>query len=179
MGPFKVLDIVGGDIPWQARKARSAPPAPEWELADQLCERGWFGRKAGRGWYRYDGTGTAASHDEVAALLARFVKGTPTPISDGEIVDRCVLALVNEAAAVLADGVAARASDIDMVFLNGYGFPAARGGPLFHADRIGLDRVVRRMRRLAETTGDPFWQPHPLLVEHAEDGTPIAQEAQA
>jgi 3-hydroxyacyl-CoA dehydrogenase len=179
MGPFKVLDLVGGDVPWQARKARSAPQAPEWELADLLCERGWFGRKSGRGWYRYDDTGAAAPHDEVAELAAELITGTPPPVTDEEIVDRCVLALVNEAAAVLADGVSARASDIDLVFLNGYGFPAARGGPLFHADRLGLDLVVRTMRRFAEMTGDPFWQPHPMLVKHAEHGTPIAREAQA
>ncbi|MEV6794106.1 3-hydroxyacyl-CoA dehydrogenase NAD-binding domain-containing protein [Streptomyces sp. NPDC051320] len=179
LGPFKVLDIVGNDIPWQARKARSAPPAPEWELADLLCARGWFGRKSGRGWYRYDGPGAAGSHEELAALAAGLTEGTPAPVTDRQIVDRCILALVNEAAAVLADGIAARASDIDVVFLGGYGFPAARGGPLFHADRLGLDRVVRTMRRLADRTGDPFWQPHPLLVEHAYQRNPIAQEPQA
>ena len=161
MGPFRVLDLVGNDIPWQARQARGAT-GPEWWLADRLAERGRLGRKSGAGWYRYP---QRTLNPEVADLIAEWCRD-PAVISDDEIVQRCVYALVNEAAAVMQDGVARRASDIDVVFLNGYGFPAERGGPLHHADHIGLDRVVRAMRRFA-------WTPTPLLTEYARHGLSI------
>ncbi|MEV6609796.1 3-hydroxyacyl-CoA dehydrogenase NAD-binding domain-containing protein [Kutzneria sp. NPDC051319] len=161
MGPFRVLDLVGNDIPWQARQARGAT-GPEWWLADQLAIRGLLGRKSGAGWYRYP---QRTLNPEVGDLIAEWCRD-PAAISDDEIVQRCVYALVNEAAAVMQDGVARRASDIDVVFLNGYGFPAERGGPLHHADHIGLDRVIRAMRRFA-------WTPTPLLTEYARDGLSI------
>jgi 3-hydroxyacyl-CoA dehydrogenase len=161
MGPFRVLDLVGNDVPWQARQARGRVE-PEWRLADQLAERGLLGRKSGAGWYRYP---QRTLNPEVGDLIAEWCRN-PAVISDDEIVERCVYALVNEATAVMQDGVARRASDIDVVFLNGYGFPTERGGPLHHADHIGLDRVVRAMRRFS-------WSQTPLLTEYARQGLSI------
>jgi 3-hydroxyacyl-CoA dehydrogenase len=173
MGPFRVLDLVGNDIPWQARQARGATE-PEWWLADELAVRGWLGRKSGAGWYRYDGPAPELN-PRVVELIADWSgvpEGAVVP-GDDEIVERCVYALVNEAAAVMRDGVARRASDIDVVLLNGYGFPARRGGPLFHADHLGLDRVVRAMRRFEAEDESGFWTPSPLLTEYADRGLPI------
>ena len=181
MGPFKVLDIVGNDIPWQARRSRfgTASGGVEWELADEVYERGWLGRKSGRGWYDYPDRGPGVPNPELAALLAERAHpglGQGGAVRDDrEIVELCVFALVNEGAAVLADGIAGTVGDIDVVFRHGYGFPPARGGPMFYADTVGLDRVVRSLRRLA--TGDPFFEPHPLLVEHARNGTRITDAA--
>ncbi|HEY6760776.1 MAG TPA: 3-hydroxyacyl-CoA dehydrogenase NAD-binding domain-containing protein [Baekduia sp.] len=173
MGPFRVLDLVGNDIPWQARLARGTEE-PEWKLADQLVASGLLGRKTGSGWYDYAGP-TPTLDPRVAQMVADWsgIPNAQATIGDDEIVERCVYALVNEAAAVMHEGVARRASDIDVVFLNGYGFPAARGGPLFHAQHIGLDRVVRAMRRFARDDAGGFWEPAPLLVEHAEQDLPI------
>jgi 3-hydroxyacyl-CoA dehydrogenase len=180
MGPLKVLDIVGNDIPWQARRSRygAASGGAEWELADEVYERGWLGRKTGRGWYDYADRGPGVQNPELATLLTgRAARSYPGPaLTDVEIVQRCVYALVNEGAAVLADGIAASAGDIDVVFRNGYGFPSSRGGPMFHADTVGLDRVVRSMRRFA-AGGDPFFEPHPLLVERARVGAEISEVA--
>jgi 3-hydroxyacyl-CoA dehydrogenase len=173
MGPFRVLDLVGNDIPWQARQARGATE-PEWWLAGELAVRGWLGRKSGAGWYRYDGPAPELN-PRVVELIADWSgvpEGAVVP-GDEEIVERCVYALVNEAAAVMREGVARRASDIDVVFLNGYGFPARRGGPLFHADHIGLDRVVRAMLRFEADDESGFWAPSPLLTEYAGLGLPI------
>ena len=166
MGPFRVLDLVGNDIPWQARQARDSAE-PEWQLADQLAERGWLGRKSGTGWYSY-AQATPQLDPRVGKLVADW-SGVPNglaAVTAGEIVERCVYALVNEAAAVMQDGIARRGSDVDVVFLNGYGFPAQRGGPLFYADQVGLDRVVRAMRRFC-------WEPAALLSEYADRGLSI------
>ena len=173
MGPFRVLDLVGNDIPWQARRSRGSVE-PEWWLADKLAELGRLGRKSGTGWYSYAGP-VPELDPRVGELVADW-SGVPNGravVSDDEIVERCVYALVNEAAAVMRDGVALRASDIDVVFLNGYGFPARRGGPLFYADHIGLDRVVRAMRRFEAEDEGGFWSPAPLLTEYADRGLSI------
>ena len=179
MGPFKVLDVVGNDIPWQARRSRfgAAHGGAEWELADEVHERGWLGRKSGLGWYDYRDTHSGAPNPELAALLTERASNDPgTPLTDAEIVERCVYALVNEGAAVLADGIAASPGDIDVVFRNGYGFPASRGGPMFYADTVGLDRVARALRRFA-VDGDPFFEPHPLLIDRAQAGAGISELA--
>jgi 3-hydroxyacyl-CoA dehydrogenase len=179
MGPFRVLDVVGNDIPWQARRSRygAASGGVEWELADDVYERGWLGRKSGRGWYDYTDRGPGSPNPELAVLLTERARTYQGPaVTDLEIVQRCVYALVNEGAAVLADGIAASPGDIDVVFRNGYGFPASRGGPMFHADTVGLDRVVRCLRRFA-AAGDPFFEPHPLLVEYARIGSKISATA--
>ena len=177
MGPFRVGDLAGLDIGWATRKRKAAeagvPHDPT--LADKLCELGRFGQKTGSGWYRYE-PGVRAPQTEalVDQLITdyRAAKGvTPRKVSDEEVVERCIYALVNEAARILAEGIAVRASDVDLVYLNGYGFPAHRGGPMCHANGIGLANVVRVLRRFAAEPGaDASWLPAPLLVQLAEEG---------
>ena len=152
MGPFAVLDLVGNDVAWAARTERGETDAA-WAPADALCELGWFGRKTGKGWYDYP----AGSPNTDLAL-----PDGPGLAAD-DIALRCILAMVNEAAAVLADGIAASARDIDTVMTKGYGFPGARGGPWFFAEQLGWGRVTAIMRRFAEETGDAFWQPSTAL----------------
>ena len=144
-------------------------------IADKLCELGRFGQKTGSGWYRYE-PGARAPQTEalVNQLIAdyRTAKGvTPRKVSDEEVVERCTYALVNEGAHILAEGIAVRASDVDLVYLNGYGFPTRRGGPMCYANEVGLANVVRALRRFAAEPGaDASWQPAPLLVQLADDG---------
>ncbi|MEF2978556.1 3-hydroxyacyl-CoA dehydrogenase NAD-binding domain-containing protein [Subtercola sp. YIM 133946] len=175
MGPFRVLDLVGNDIPWLARKAQAAAtadaptqiPDPAWQVADELGERGWFGRKSGSGWYRYSTDGSAEPNLAVSELLAPFsAAGAPT---DEEIVDRCIFALVVEAAAVLHDGIAASSADVDTVLVNGYGFPATKGGPWFTAELYGFDRVGAAVERWNVETGDPFWNSRLLPATSSEN----------
>ncbi len=178
MGPFRMGDLAGNDVGWLIRKRRYAenPNFKYPKIADLICERGRFGQKTGAGFYRYEPGKRDALPDpvvnEIIAGHRRALGITPRAIDDAEIVDRLVLALVNEGAAILADGIADKASDIDMVYLNGYGFPPFRGGPAFYADTIGLPRVVERMREFARNPyGDPaFWTPAPLLAERAAAG---------
>jgi 3-hydroxyacyl-CoA dehydrogenase len=178
MGPFRVGDLAGLDIGWATRKRKAAEAGVPHEptLADKLCELGRFGQKTGAGWYRYE-PGVRAPQTEalVDQLITdyRATKGvTPRKVSDEEVVERCIYALVNEAARILAEGIAVRASDVDLVYLNGYGFPAHRGGPMCHASEVGLANVVRVLRRFAAEPGaDASWLPAPLLVQRAEDGT--------
>jgi 3-hydroxyacyl-CoA dehydrogenase len=144
-------------------------------VPDMLCEAGRFGQKTGAGWYRYEAGKRDAIPDPVTEQLIneyRAANGiTPRKVSDAEIVERCIYALVNEGARILQEDIAARASDIDLVYLNGYGFPAFRGGPMLYADTIGLPNVVRALRRFAAEPGaDPSWQPAPLLLQLAEAG---------
>jgi len=177
MGPYRVGDLAGLDIGWATRKRRAAesgqPMKPS--VADKLCEAGRFGQKTGAGWYRYE----AGKRDPIADPFTdelitahRAAMGiTPRKISDEEVVQRCMFALVNEGARILEEGIAARASDVDIVYLNGYGFPLHRGGPMLYADIVGLPNVVRALKRFAAEPGaDPFWQPAPLLVKLAEAG---------
>ncbi|MBS0446680.1 MAG: enoyl-CoA hydratase/isomerase family protein [Proteobacteria bacterium] len=177
MGPFRMGDLAGLDIGWATRKRRAAEAGIEMRpvVADKLCEAGRFGQKTGAGWYRYEaGKRDPIPDPAVEALIAdyRAERGmAPRKIGDDEIVERCIYALVNEGARILAEGIAARASDIDLVYLNGYGFPLKRGGPMLYADLVGLPNVVRSLRRYAADAGaDPSWQPAPLLVELAEAG---------
>jgi 3-hydroxyacyl-CoA dehydrogenase len=178
MGPFRMSDLAGNDVSWRVRQRRYAerPGIAYSRLADRLCERGRFGQKSGAGWYRYDGGRRDALPDpEVDALIdayRREIGLAPRQIPDAEIVDRCVLALVNEGARVLDEGIALRASDIDLVYLAGYGFPPFRGGPMLYADMLGLYNVVRAMRRCAANAhADPaFWTPAPLLARLASEG---------
>jgi 3-hydroxyacyl-CoA dehydrogenase len=178
MGPFRMSDLAGNDIGWLIRKRRYAerPDIQPSLLADRICEKGRFGQKAGAGWYRYEpGRRDALPDPAVDELIETYrrEKGIASrPIADDEIVDRCVFALVNEGAHILDEGIAQRASDIDVVYLAGYGFPPFRGGPMFYADTVGLASVVRRMRSFAEIgRGDPlFWSPAPLLARLAAEG---------
>lgn len=178
MGLFRMSDLAGNDIGWAIRKRRyvEQPDMLYPRIADKLCELGRFGQKTGKGWYRYEaGAREAIVDPEVDALIAahRAELGiTPRTISDEEIVSRCVLALVNEGARLLDEGIAARASDIDMVYITGYGFPVHKGGPMLYADGLGLYNVLRTLRRYAaHSHGDrSFWQPATLIERLVSNG---------
>jgi 3-hydroxyacyl-CoA dehydrogenase len=178
MGPFRMSDLAGNDISWHIRKRRRAEhPAIRYpEVADRLCELGRFGQKTAAGWYDYKpGDRTAYPSPVTEELVAASRKAAgiaPRSIDDREIVDRLVYALVNEGAAILEERIAQRASDIDVVYLMGYGFPIHRGGPMLYADTVGLYAVERRMRQFAANPhADPaFWRPAPLLARLAAAG---------
>jgi len=169
MGPFKVGDLAGNDISWAIRKRRYAehPDAPRDEITDALCEMGRFGQKTGAGWYDYEGRDAKPSPvvDELLASYWARHGVTRTTFDPEEIAQRLVFALVNSGAQILEEGIALRASDIDVVYLSGYGFPRHRGGPMFYADRFGLPRVVEELRRFH----GPDWEPAPLLVRLAAE----------
>jgi 3-hydroxyacyl-CoA dehydrogenase len=178
MGPFRVGDLSGNDIGWAIRKRIYVehPDIIYPRIADRLCELGRFGQKTGAGWYRYEpGKRDALPDPIVDELVQSYRKETgvsPRKISDEEIVQRCVFALANEGARILEEGIAQRASDIDMVYLTGYGFPLHRGGPMLYADTVGLFSVVRAMKRFAANPHDDakFWEPAPLLARLAAEG---------
>ncbi|MCB9383207.1 MAG: enoyl-CoA hydratase/isomerase family protein [Bryobacterales bacterium] len=179
MGPLAVGDLAGLDVGWRIRKeyAHLEPEGARRPLAeDRLCEQGRFGQKTGAGWYRYDGR--ERFEDPEAERIVRAAAAEAGveqhKIDEQEIVDRCVLALVNEGASILAEGYALRAGDIDVVYLYGYGFPAYRGGPMWYADTIGLVNVLDRIRALERRHGH-WWRPAPLLVELAEARKTFAQ----
>ncbi|NLE82736.1 MAG: 3-hydroxyacyl-CoA dehydrogenase [Rhodococcus sp.] len=174
MGPFAMADLAGNDISWAARK-RLAPTRPKdlrySRVADTLCEAGRFGQKTGAGYYRYEqGSRTPIPDpivDDIIRTCAQEDGIERRTITDEEIVDRCILALVNEAAALLGDGIAQRPSDIDVVYTHGYGFPKDRGGPMHYAENIGLDVVLTKIREFEKTHGR-VWTPAPLLVDRVE-----------
>ena len=176
MGLFRMSDLAGNDVPWMIRKRRyiEAPEVKYSAIADRLCELGRYGQKTGKGWYLYEpGKRDPIPDPEVEKLIEDYRKEkgiVARKISDEEIVERCIFALINEGARILEEGIAARPSDIDMVYLTGYGFPMHRGGPMLYADEIGLFSVVRKMQDFAAASGDPFWQPAKLLVEKAAAG---------
>ncbi|MDZ7892036.1 MAG: 3-hydroxyacyl-CoA dehydrogenase NAD-binding domain-containing protein [Rhodoferax sp.] len=180
MGPCQVTDLAGGDIGWATRKRRAAardPKARYVEIADRICERGWFGQKTGRGFYLYpQGARTGQPDPEVLAIVddERNRKGiTPRSFPPEEIMRRYMAAMVNEGAKVLADGIALRPLDIDVTFLYGYGFPRFRGGPMRYADTVGLSNILADIRAFAEE--DPlFWQPAPLLEALVAEGQDFA-----
>jgi 3-hydroxyacyl-CoA dehydrogenase len=178
MGPFRMGDLAGNDIGWAIRKRRyqEKPNMRYSKTADLLCELGRYGQKTGAGWYDYvpgkrDAIPSKLVDDMIAKHSAELgVK--PRKISDDEIVHRLVYSLVNEAAKILEEGIASKASDIDMVYLTGYGFPLFRGGPMCYADQQGLFNVVQAMKKFAANPHDDasFWQPAPLLAKLAAEG---------
>ncbi|MBP8021119.1 MAG: enoyl-CoA hydratase/isomerase family protein [Limnohabitans sp.] len=178
MGPFRMGDLAGNDIGWAIRKRRyvEKPNMKYSKTADLLCEQGRFGQKVGKGWYDYvAGKRDAIPNKDVEDMIAKHRTSlgiTARKISDDEIVQRLVFALVNEAAYILEEGIAARASDIDMVYITGYGFPIYRGGPMLYADQFGLFNVIQAMKRFAQNPHDDaqFWQPAPLLARLVADG---------
>ena len=178
MGPFRMGDLAGNDIGWAIRKRRyvEKPDLRYSKTADLLCELGRYGQKTGAGWYDYLPGQRAAIPSAVVVKMIedhRAALGiTPRRISDDEIVQRLVFSLVNEAARILEEGIASKASDIDMVYLTGYGFPLWRGGPMCYADTFGLFNVVQAMKRFAKNPLDDgeFWQPAPLLAKLAAEG---------
>jgi len=183
MGPFRMGDLAGNDIGWAIRKRRAVehPDMKYSRTADKLCEMGRFGQKTGAGWYDYQpGKRDAIPSDLVNKMIEDHRKElgiTPRKISDDEIVQRLVYALVNEGARILEDGIASRASDIDMVYLTGYGFPIHRGGPMLYADQVGLFNVVQAMKRFQKNPRDDqkFWEPAPLLARLAAEGKTFNQ----
>ena len=169
MGPFKMGDLAGNDIGWAIRKRLYAenPTARRQVISDRVCELGRFGQKTGAGWYRYEAGKRDALQDPVIDALVDAVRKelgiTPRKIAADEIVQRLVYSLVNEGAHILEEGIAQRASDIDIVYIFGYGFPVPRGGPMLYADSMGLLSVVRRMEKFG-------WRPAPLLKQLAAAG---------
>jgi 3-hydroxyacyl-CoA dehydrogenase len=178
MGPFRMGDLAGNDIGWAIRKRRytEQPDMKYSKTADLLCEKGRFGQKTGAGWYDYvPGKRDAIPNAEVVTMIEEHRKAlgiTPRKISDEEIVQRLVFSLVNEAAYILEEGIANKASDIDIVYIFGYGFPPYRGGPMNYADEVGLFNVVQAMNRFAQNPMDDakFWRPAPLLAKLAAEG---------
>lgn len=176
MGPLAMGDLAGLDVGWRIRqefKHLEKPGVRRPLVADLLCEMGRFGQKTGRGWSKYDENRRPLHDPEVAELIEKTAAEAGIErraIANEEIVDRCIFALVNEGARVLEDGIALRSVDIDMVYLNGYGFPAWRGGPMFYADSLGLSQVLARVREFETRHGADLWSPAPLLVRLAESG---------
>jgi len=174
MGPFTMYDMAGNDIGWEIRKRRAAerPEMVYSKFADRICEQGWFGQKAGRGWYRYEkGSRKPVVDPEVEKLLDEYRKEIGVrarKVPDDEIVERCIFALANEGARILEEGIALRASDIDMVYLTGYGFPPYRGGPMFYADEVGLDKVLASIKKFQAGYQGKQWQVAPLLEKLAK-----------
>ena len=176
MGPFQVMDLSGGDIAWAARKRKAAtrdPRARYVEVADRICERGWFGQKTGRGWYLYpQGSRVGQPDPEVLAIIdaERQKKGiVPRSFTAEEIMRRYMAAMINEGAKVVAEGIALRPLDVDVTLLHGYGFPRYRGGPMKYADMVGLPKILDDIRAFAQENA-LFWTPAPLLERLVSEG---------
>jgi 3-hydroxyacyl-CoA dehydrogenase len=179
MGPLAVGDLAGLDVGWRVRKEHKHLEVPGIRVAmagDRLCEMGRYGQKTGGGWYKYDENRRPTPDPEVAALVRQWSAEAGIPqrqISAQEIVDRCIYALVNEGARILEEGFALRAVDIDIIYINGYGFPAHRGGPMWFADTVGLRKVYDRVCEFQRQHG-VLWEPAPLLKQLAEQGKTFA-----
>jgi len=179
MGPLATGDLAGLDVGWRIRKEYrhlEKPGVRQPFAEDRLCELGRYGQKTLKGWYRYDENRCASADPEVTALVRKGSADAGIPqrqISAAEIVDRCIYALVNEGARILEEGYALRAVDIDIIYLNGYGFPAYRGGPMWHADTVGLPKVYHRICEFHQQHGE-LWAPAPLLKRLAEEGKRFA-----
>ena len=180
MGPLATGDLAGLDVGWRIRKENPhllKPGLRKAFLEDRLCELGRFGQKTGAGWYRYDENRKASPDPQVAELLRKWSAEAGVPqrqVSAEEIVERCIYTLVNEGARILEEGYALRAVDIDIIYLNGYGFPAYRGGPMWYADTVGLKRVRERISEFQRRLGN-WWEPAPLLKRLAEEGKTFAE----
>lgn len=180
MGPLAVSDLAGLDVGWRIRKEFKHLEKPGVRVplvADRLCEMGRFGQKTGKGFSRYDETRRPSPDPHTAALIeevAREAGIERRTITPEEIVDRCLFALVNEGARLLGEGIALRAVDIDIVYLNGYGFPAWRGGPMFYADTVGLNKVLARIEEFQTRHGSDLWSPAPLLKQLVSEGKTFA-----
>jgi len=180
MGPLATGDLAGLDVGWRIRKEYrhlDKPGIRQPFAEDRLCELGRYGQKTLKGWYRYDENRRASVDPEVIALVRKWSADAGIPqrqISADEIVDRCVYALVNEGARILEEGYALRAVDIDIIYLNGYGFPAYRGGPMWHADTVGLPKVYQRICEFHQQHRE-LWAPAPLLRRLVEAGKTFAE----
>jgi len=179
LGPLATGDLAGLDVGWRIRKEYrhlEKPGVRQPIVGDRLCELGRFGQKAGAGWYKYDESRRAIPDHELNALVRKCAIQAGIPqreISSQEIVERCIYALVNEGARVLDESIAWRAVDIDIIYVDGYGFPAYRGGPMWYADAVGLRNVYDRIRDFHEQFGE-LWEPAPLLTRLAAEGKTFA-----
>ena len=171
MGPFRMLDLVGLDLGWRARKLANIETPLANKISDELCERERFGQKNSMGFYNYSegsrAPNPAPENEEIYLEISEKNNIKRREISDEEIIDRCILALVNEGARILEEGVAQRSGDMDIVYINGYGFPIWRGGPMFYANQLGLGEVIKKMSAFSELDND-FWKPAPLLQKLAD-----------
>jgi 3-hydroxyacyl-CoA dehydrogenase len=179
MGPLAMADLAGMDINWATRK-RLAPTRPAHlrysKVADRICELGRFGQKTQAGYYRYEPGSRQPLPDPVVDGIieecAREAGIVRRPVSDEEIVERCMLALINEGARIIEEGIAQRASDVDVVYVHGYGFPGARGGPMFYAQTLGLAATLEKIRALQRVHGG-HWAPAALLERRVEEGATV------
>jgi len=182
MGPLATGDLAGLDVGWRIRKEyrHLEEPGVRQPIAeDRLCEMGRYGQKTLAGWYRYDQERRATPDAEVNEMVRQWAADAGIPqrlISPDEIVDRCILGLVNEGARILEEGIALRAGDIDIIYINGYGFPAQRGGPMWYADTVGIKKVYDRILQFHDQLGEQ-WEPAPLLKQLAIEGRKIADFA--
>ena len=181
MGPFTMSDLAGNDVGWRIRKGKAGERRNDVrysDVGDRICEQGWFGQKTKRGWYIYEeGSRTPKPDPEVEAIIRQSAeeKGiAQRDITDQEIIERCFYSMVNEGAKILEEGMAIRASDIDVIWLNGYGFPSYRGGPMMWGDTEGLANVVDRLKHYQAEHPGPFWEISPLLIRLAEEGKTFA-----
>ena len=180
MGPLATGDLAGLDVGWRIRKEYrhlEKPGVRQPFAEDRLCEMGRYGQKTGAGWYTYDETRRAIPDPEVTEWVRKCATEAGIPqrnISSAEIVDRCILALVNEGARILEEGIALRAVDVDIIYLNGYGFPTCRGGPMWYADTVGLKRIYERISEFHQQHGE-LWEPAPLLKRLLERGSTFAE----
>ena len=167
MGAFQMGDLAGLDLGWD--KDNSNPM----DVKDRLCDLGRYGQKTGAGFYDYDDKRQATPSADYYRLIAECaqVQGVAQrSISDEEILDRCVLPMINEGAKILAEGIALRASDIDVVYVFGYAFPAPKGGPMHYADHVGLKNVYDKICEFRDRYGEEYWKPAPLLEKLAKEG---------
>ena len=182
MGPFRMMDLVGLDLGWRARKLGGKESPLHAKIGDELCEQDRYGQKSGAGYYNYSEGSRApnpAPENEATYEKISAENGfTRRDISDEEIVDRCILALINEGADILSEGVAQRAADIDVVYINGYGFPIWRGGPMHHASAMGLDTVIEKLEKYREITGNDVYKPSEMLVKLAQEGGRLGEAPQ-
>ena len=168
MGPFQMADLAGLDIGWLKEFSR-----PELNVKDRLCELGELGQKSGRGFYDYDEKRRPIPREQTSRFYLETAEGqgvAQREITDEEILDRLLLPMINEGAKILDEGIAVRASDIDVVYVYGYGWPVYRGGPMHYANSLGLDLVLEKIQHYHQQTGDDFWAPSPYLVKLAEEG---------
>jgi 3-hydroxyacyl-CoA dehydrogenase len=184
MGPFRMMDLVGLDLGWRARKLANIETPLANKISDALCEQDRFGQKNAKGFYNYSegsrAPNPAPENEEIYKEISDHNNVKRRDISDQEIIDRCILALVNEGARILEEGVAQRSGDMDIVYINGYGFPIWRGGPMFYANQLGLNEVINKMGSFSELD-ENFWSPAPLLKKLADEAgafgeAPAAEE---
>ena len=182
MGPFRMMDLVGLDLGWRARKLSGKESPLHAKIGDELCEQDRYGQKSGAGYYNYSegsrAPNPAPENEAVYEKISAENGFTRRDISDEEIVERCILALINEGADILSEGVAQRAADIDVVYINGYGFPIWRGGPMHHANAMGLDKVIEKLEKYREITGNDVYKPSEMLVNLAKDGGKLGEAPQ-